>query len=110
MNEPLVLCKLSNNPFEKLTLVGSDLTPLFQKDSNAIAMAVYTDDYGNVSMSDYYPSIGCTQTITYVEDAYYIDSRTGEKCDATTPQEYLGQYRIMENMPKCDILSSWISK
>lgn len=73
--------------FEKLTFVEGDLEPLFQKDSNAIAMAVYTDDYGNVSMSDYYPSIGSTQTITYVEDAYYIDSRTGEKSNETTPQE-----------------------
>ena len=26
------------------------------------------------------------------------------------PWELLGQYRIMENMPKCDILSTWISK
>lgn len=78
---------LDESLFEKLTLVEGDLEPLFQKDSNAIAMAVYTDDYGNVSMSDYYPSIGSTQTITYVEDAYYIDSRTGEKSNETTPQE-----------------------
>lgn len=82
--------------FEKLTLIEGDLTPLFHEDSNAIAMAVYTDDYGNVSTPDYYPSVGSTQTITYVEDAYYIDSRTGEKCNETTPQEYL-EYYIAES-------------
>jgi len=87
---------LDESLFEKLTLVEGDLTPLFQKDSNAIAMAVYTDDYGNVSISDFYPSIGSTQTITYIEDAYYIDNRTGEKCNETTPQEYL-EYYIAES-------------
>ena len=88
---------LDESLFEKLPLVEGDLTPLFHEDSNAIAMAVYTDDYGNVSTPDYYPSVGSTQTITYVEDAYYIDSRTGEKCDETTPQEYL-EYYIAESL------------
>lgn len=87
---------LDESLFEKLTLVEGNLTPLFEEDSNAIAMAVYTDDYGNVSISDYYPSIGSTQTITYIEDAYYIDNRTGEKCNETTPQEYL-EYYIAES-------------
>ena len=87
---------LDESLFEKLTLIEGDLTPLFHEDSNAIAMAVYTDDYGNVSTPDYYPSVGSTQTITYVEDAYYIDSRTGEKCNETTPQEYL-EYYIAES-------------
>ena len=87
---------LDESLFEKLTLIEGDLAPMFQKDSNAIVMAVYTDDYGNVSTSDYYPSVGSTQTITYVDDAYYIDSRTGEKCNETTPQEYL-EYYIAES-------------
>ena len=87
---------LDESLLEKLTLIEGDLAPIFQKDSNAIAMAVYTDDYGNVSTPDYYPSVGSTQTITYVDDAYYIDSRTGEKCNETTPQEYL-EYYIAES-------------
>ena len=87
---------LDKSLFEKLTLIEGDLAPMFQKDSNAIVMAVYTDDYGNVSTPDYYPSVGSTQTITYVDDAYYIDSRTGEKCNETTPQEYL-EYYIAES-------------
>lgn len=90
---------LDESLFEKLTLVEGDLAPLFREDSNAIAIAVYTDDYGNVSTPDNYPSVGSTQTITYVEDAYYIDSRTGEKCDETTPQEYL-EYYIAKS---CDV-------
>ena len=87
---------LDESLFEKLTVVEGDLAPLFQEDSNAIAMAVYTDDYGKVSISEQYPRIGSTQTISYVEDGYYIDSRTGKKCDATTPQEYL-EYYIAES-------------
>ena len=87
---------LDESLFEKLTLIEGDLAPMFQKDSNAIVMAIYTDDYGNVSTPDYYPSVGSTQTITYVDDAYYIDSRTGEKCNETTPQEYL-EYYIAES-------------
>ena len=83
---------LDEGLFEKLTLVEGDLAPMFRENSNAIAIAVDTDDYGNVSTLDYYPRVGSTQTITYVEDAYYIDSRTGEKCDESTPQEYLEYY------------------
>ena len=83
---------LDESLFEKLTLVEGDMAPMFQKDSNAIAMVVYTDDYGNVSRPEYYPPVGSTQTITYVEDDYYIDKRTGEKCDENTPQEFWEYY------------------
>lgn len=80
---------LDDSLFEKLTVVDGDLSPLFRADSHAIALAVPVDDYGNVIQSANYPPIGSTQTITYVEDAYYIDNRTGEKCDENTPEEYL---------------------
>ena len=83
---------LDESLFEKLTVVEGDLAPLFQEDSNAIAMAVYTDDYGKVSISEQYPRIGSTQTISYVENGYYIDSRTGKQCEKSTPQEFLQYY------------------
>ena len=75
--------------FEKLTVVEGDLAPLFQPETKAIAMVVYTDDYGNVSTPDYYPPVGSTQTITYVNESMYIDSRTGEKTNENTPREYV---------------------
>lgn len=75
--------------FEKLTVVEGDLAPLFQSEAKAIAMVVYTDDYGNVSTPDYYPPVGSTQTITYVEETMYIDSRTGEEMNENTPMEYI---------------------
>ena len=87
---------LDESLFEKVTVVEGDLAPLFREDSNAIAMVVDTDDYGNVEHPEYYPEIGTTQTITYVEDSYYIDSRTGEKCDENTPQEFL-EYFIAQS-------------
>ena len=83
---------LDESLFEKLTVVEGDLAPLFQEDSNAIAIAVYTDDYGKVSNLDQYPPIGSTQTVSYVENGYYIDSRTGKKCEESTPQEFLQYY------------------
>lgn len=83
---------LDESLFEKLTVVKGDLTPLFQKGSNAIAVAVDTDDYGNIVNPDNYPPIGSTQTVTYAEDVYYIDSRTGEKCDENTPEEFLQEH------------------
>ena len=82
--------------FEKLTVVEGDLAPLFQSEEKAIAMVVYTDDYGNVSTPDYYPSVGSTQTVTYVEETMYIDSRTGEEMNENTPMEYI-QSRITKS-------------
>ena len=80
---------LDDSLFEKLTTVEGDLSPLFRADTHAIALAVPVDDYGNVIRSESYPPIGSTQTVTYVEDAYYLDSRTGEPCDENTPEESL---------------------
>ena len=73
--------------FDKLTVVEGDLSPLFREDTKAIAVAVRTDDYGNVSNSGFYPPIGSVQTITYIEEGRYIDSRTGNPCDESTPAE-----------------------
>lgn len=78
--------------FEKLTVAEGDISPLFEENSNAIAVKVYVDDYGNTTQQDFYPALGDTQTITYVEDAWYIDSRTGEKCTEDTPEEFLEYY------------------
>ena len=80
---------LDDSLFEKLTVVEGDMSPLFRADTHAIALAVPVDDYGNVIQSASYPPIGSPQTVTYVEDAYYIDTRTGEKCDENTPEENL---------------------
>ena len=78
--------------FEKLTVVEGDISPLFQEGSRAIALVVSTDDYGKIANPEYYPALGSTQKITYSDDAYYIDSRTGEKCDENTPVEFLQYY------------------
>ena len=75
--------------FEKLTVIAGDISPMFQKDSKAIAVVVPTDDYGNVSNLDFYPPLGAVQTITYISEGHYIDSRTGNLCDENTPSEYI---------------------
>ena len=80
---------LDDSLFDKLTVVEGDISPMFQKDANAIAVVVHTDDYGNVGNLDFYPPVGSTQTITYIDEGYYIDSRTGNLCDENTPAEYV---------------------
>ena len=80
---------LDDSLFDKLTVVEGDISPLFQDDTNAIAVVVPTDDYGNVSNLDFYPPVGSTQTITYIDEGHYIDSRTGNLCDENTPAEYV---------------------
>ena len=80
---------LDDSLFDKLTVVEGDISPMFQKDTNAIAVVVNTDDYGNVGNLDFYPPVGSIQTITYIDEGYYIDSRTGNLCDENTPAEYV---------------------
>ncbi|MBQ1992677.1 MAG: ABC transporter permease, partial [Clostridia bacterium] len=87
---------LDKSLFEKLTVVAGDITPVLEGNSNSIAMVVYTDDYGNIETLDKYPEIGTIQSITYVEDSYYIDNRTGERADDNTPLEFM-EYRISES-------------
>lgn len=79
--------------FQKLTVVEGDLEPLLAGDRNAIAIAVDTDDYGNVDHLEFYPPVGSKLTVTYIDEAYDIDSRTGEKSDENTPEEFL-EYHI----------------
>ena len=75
--------------FDKLTVVKGSLEPLSDPDSHAIAVAVSTDDYGNIVNLDNYPELGDTYTVNY-QIGYDIDSRTGERADQqTTPEEYL---------------------
>lgn len=82
--------------FEKLDVVQGDISPMLEGETNNIAVEVYTDDYGNVSDLNFYPPLGSIQTITYIDEAYYIDSRTGEKCDENTPVEFL-KYHIAKS-------------
>lgn len=79
---------LDESLFDKLTVVEGDISPIFQEDTNAIAVVVTTDDYGNVSNLDFYPPVGSIQTITYIEEGTYIDSRTGKPCTESTPDEF----------------------
>ena len=83
--------------FEKLMVVEGDLEPLFQEGSNAIAMVVHADKFGNVTNLEYCPELGAAQTITYIDEAYYIDSRTGERVDVSqTPGKYW-EYHIAQS-------------
>lgn len=83
--------------FDKLNILKGDIQPLLSPDDHAIALAVPTDDYGNASVPDSYPAIGDTVTLTYVDEAYDIDNRTGQPADENTPDEYLEYYIAKEH-------------
>ena len=95
MAENALIEGLDDSLFEKLTVLDGDLYALNDTDAHNIAVVISVDDYGNPIHQDMYPVIGDKLTITYVNDAYFIDSRTGEPCDDTTPDEYL-QYVIAD--------------
>lgn len=88
---------LDRELFEKLTVVQGDIAPLFEENSNAIALVVSTDDHGNVEDLSRYPKVGSAQKITYVENSYYYDSRTGENVNEQTPQEFVEHYMEKSN-------------
>ena len=78
---------------DKLTVLEGSLEPLRDPESGAIALPVETDDYGTPQMTEHYPRPGDKLTVTYVDEGYYADSRTGEPVTDATPEEYI-QYHI----------------
>lgn len=71
----------------KLQVIEGDIDLLLDKDSHNIAIAVNVDDYGNVYGS--YPAVGTSFPVVYEEYGDYIDIRTGQLCDESTPDEYI---------------------
>lgn len=97
IGETILLEGLDDALFDKLSILEGDIQPLLSPDDHAIALAVPTDDYGNASVPDSYPAIGDTLTLTYVDEAYDIDNRTGQPADENTPDEYLEYYIAREH-------------
>ena len=84
---------MDNALLEKLTVLAGDLKPLQNPEAKAIAVTVDTDDYGNPEGGDAAPQPGEKLTVTYVDEGYYEDSRTGEPVTDATPEEYI-QYHV----------------
>ena len=84
---------MDNALLEKLTVLAGDIKPLQDPEAKAIAVTVDTDDYGNPESGDVAPQPGEKLTVTYVDEGYYEDSRTGEPVTDATPEEYV-RYHI----------------
>ena len=80
---------LDEDLFEKLTLLNGSLDAVKATDSHAVALIIPMDDYGNPQNERAYPEVGETISVTYVNEGYYIDTRTGDLSDETTPPEYM---------------------
>ena len=78
---------------QKLQVIDGELAPMSDSGENAIAVAAETDDNGNLMDGDSLPKPGDTVTVTYIDEGYFIDSRTGEKSSENTPGEYI-KYKV----------------
>lgn len=78
---------------QKLQVIDGELAPMSDSRENAIAVAAETDDNGNLMDGDSLPKPGDTVTVTYIDEGYFIDSRTGEKSSENTPGEYI-KYKV----------------
>lgn len=78
---------------QKLQVIDGELAPMSDPGENAIAVAAETDDNGNLMDGDSLPKPGDTVTVTYIDEGYFIDSRTGEKSSENTPGEYI-KYKV----------------
>ena len=74
---------------EKLTVLEGDIAPMTDPDRRVAAVAVDTDDYGRPDDLKNYPQVGDKIPVTYVDEGWYVDSRTGGKVSGETPQEYI---------------------
>lgn len=89
VSESILLEGLDETLFDKLEVVEGSLDGIFEKDSRSIVLVALEDDYGNVSIPEFYPKLGETLPITYIDEGWYIDSRTGKEADENTPNEYM---------------------
>ncbi len=83
--------------FDKIKVLEGDIAPMRDKNSHNLALVVQEDDYGNPIMPDNLPAVGDKISVSYLDEAYYIDSRTGEMCDENTPDEYLKWHEEKEH-------------
>lgn len=82
---------LDQSLFEKVRVIEGDLKAVLEEDSS-IALVLKTDDYGSPILPEHYPAIGDPLLIDYVQEAYFIDSRSGEAAAEDTPEEFM-EYR-----------------
>ena len=86
-----------------LTVLGGDLSKLYEPDENFIAAVYAEDDYGNPEMDSHWASLGDTVTLRYVEEWEYFNPDTGEIYGAAenvpegvSPAERAVKYRDVE--------------
>lgn len=82
---------LDQSLFEKVRVIEGDLKAVLEEDSS-IALVLKTDDYGDPILPEHYPAIGDPLLIDYVQEACFIDRRSGEAAAEDTPEEFM-EYR-----------------
>ena len=81
----------------KVKVISGSISPLKDKKQHNIAISVMTDDYGNPQNMGIYPKVGDKFTMSYIDDAYFIDNRTGKKVTDDTPEKYMEYYIAKEH-------------
>ena len=103
LSENALVEGLDNTLWDKVTVLEGDLATVLAADSDSIALVVPVDDYGQPKNIGLLPVLNEELIITYVSEAYYIDKRTGEKCNENTPQEYLEWYLAKSKDVTCKV-------
>lgn len=98
---------LDESLLSKLQVLEGDLAPLLEGNSQSIAIAVQTDDYGNLERQEAYPRVGETLPVTYVEEYSYLDGRTGEPAGENTPDECL-QMKVEKGRDISYTVCAWV--
>lgn len=81
----------------KVKVFSGSISPLKDKKQHNIAISVMTDDYGNPQNIGIYPKVGDKFTMSYIDNAYFIDNRTGKKVTDDTPKKYMEYYIAKEH-------------
>lgn len=87
---------LDSSLFDKVTVLQGNLD-LVRNGNSSIALVIRTDDYGKPIIPDNYPPIGSNLTVEYILEAYYMDSRTGERVSPDTPDEFIEYKELSVN-------------
>lgn len=77
--EPFVL--------DKLTVLGGDLSKLYEPGGNYMAAVYSTDDYGNAESDSHWAQLGDKVTLRYVEEFEYYNPDTGEVYEGGIPED-----------------------
>lgn len=85
-------------PMSKLEVTEGDLSRM-KAGGDYIAAVIQTDDYGKEIPGEQHCNVGDSLKLRYVDEYMYVDSRTGEEAEDSTPDEYV-EFKVLKSHEK----------